>query len=533
MKRNPLGAFTILGAALLLAAPSHAQTPDVVASAVLRADQPGPVVNKNIYGHFAEHLGRGIYEGIWVGPDSPIPNTRGIRNDVVAALKELDIPVLRWPGGCFADEYHWRDGVGPRDQRPSMINTHWGGVVEDNSFGTHEFMDLVEQLGTDAYITGNVGSGTPQEMMEWVEYMTSDAISPMANLRRQNGREKPWRVPYFGIANEPWGCGGSMRPEYYADEYRRYNTFVKNYDRSRPIYRIAAGASVDDYRWTEVLMDVAGRRMDGLSLHYYTLPTGQWGTKGTATGFGEDLWFSTLQRTLRMDELIAKHAAIMDKAEAEAKPGPWPGADKKVGLVVDEWGTWYDPEPGSVPGFLHQQNTLRDALVAALNFHIFHRHADRVTMANIAQTVNVLQAMILTDQEKMLRTPTYWVFEMFKVHQDGTFLPVELESPDYVFGGERIPMVSASATRAADGSATHLSLANTSPSQAVTLTVELAGLAPKAVSGRVLTAPAMDAHNTFDAPDAVQPEAFTGATVEGNTLEVKLPARSVVVLALS
>jgi alpha-N-arabinofuranosidase len=528
-------AFVTVLALLLAAARGHAQAPAAgTASAVLRADQPGPVVNRNVYGHFAEHLGRGIYEGIWVGPDSPIPNTRGIRNDVLAALLALDVPVLRWPGGCFADEYHWRDGIGPREKRPSMINTHWGGVVEDNSFGTHEFMDLVEQLGTDAYITGNVGSGTPQEMMEWVEYLTSDAISPMADLRRQNGREKPWRVPYFGIANEPWGCGGNMRPEYYADEYRKYNTFVKNYDRSKPIYRIAAGANSQDYKWTEVLMNVAGRRMDGLSLHYYTLPTGNWATKGSATGFGEDLWFSTLKRTLHMDELITKHAEIMDKAEAEMKAGPTNrrGADKKVGLVVDEWGTWYDPEPGSKPGFLYQQNTLRDALVAALNFHVFHRHAGRVVMANIAQTVNVLQAMILTDKEKMLRTPTYWVFEMFKVHQGGTFLPVELQSPDYAFGQEKIPMVSASATRSAKDSAVSLSLANTSPAQAVTLTVKLAGLAPKSVTGRVLTASATNAHNTFAAPDAVQPAAFSGAAVKGDTLEVKLPAKSVVVLAL-
>ena len=341
-------------------------------------------------------------------------------------------------------------------------------------------------------------------------------------------------MAYFGIANEPWGCGGNMRPEYYADEYRRYNTFVKNYDRSKPIYRIAAGANAQDYKWTEVLMSMAGRRMDGLSLHYYTLPTGNWAAKGSATGFGEDLWFSTLQRTLRMDELITKHAEIMDKAEAEMRSAPMgrPGADKKVGLVVDEWGTWYDQEPGSKPGFLYQQNTLRDALVAALNFHIFQRHADRVVMANIAQTVNVLQAMILTDKEKMLRTPTYWVFEMFKVHQGGTFLPVELQSPDYAFGQEKIPMLSASATRAADGSAVHLSLANTSPAQAVTLTVKLTGVAPKSVAGRVLTAPAMNAHNTFEAPNAVQPVAFTGAALKGDTLQVKLPAKSVVVLAL-
>jgi alpha-N-arabinofuranosidase len=280
------------------------------------------------------------------------------------------------------------------------------------------------------------------------------------------------------------------------------------------------------------MMSVAGRRMDGLSLHHYTLPTGNWGKKGSATDFGEEQWFSTLKRTLRMDELITKHAEIMDKAEAEWKPGPWRGAKKKIELVVDEWGTWYDPEPGREPGFLYQQNTLRDALVAALHFHIFHRHADRVTMANIAQTVNVLQAMILTDKEKMIRTPTYWVFEMFKVHQDGTFLPVELASPDYVFGEEKIPMVSASATRAADGSATHLSLANASPSQAVTLSVKLAGLTPKTVAGRILTATMMNAHNTFEAPDAAQPVAFNGATLEGDRLQVKLPGKSVVVLAL-
>jgi alpha-N-arabinofuranosidase len=516
---------------LLLAWPvvAHVQAPapaapaaPMAATATLRADQPGPVVNRNIYGHFAEHLGRGIYEGIWVGPGSPIPNTRGIRNDVLAALRALNIPVLRWPGGCFADEYHWKDGIGPREKRPAMINTHWGGVVEDNSFGTHEFMDLVELLGTDAYITGNVGSGTAQEMMEWVEYLTSDAVSPMANLRRQNGRDKAWRVPYFGIGNEPWGCGGNMRPEYYADEFRKYNTFIKNYDRAKPIYRIASGADSFNYTWTEVLMDRVGRRMNGSSLHYYTLPTGNWRAKGSATAFDEDQWFSTLSRTLRMDELITKHAAIMDKTDPE----------KRVGIVVDEWGTWYDVEPGTEPGFLYQQNTMRDAVVAALNFHIFHRHADRVVMANIAQTINVLQAMLLTDKEKMLRTPTYWVFEMLKVHQGGTFLPVELQSPDYAFGDQKIPAISASATRAADGKTVHLSLANTSPRQVVTLRVALSGVTARSATGRILTAGAMNAHNTFASPDAVKPVPFDGATLAGGALDVRLPARSVVVVEL-
>jgi alpha-N-arabinofuranosidase len=518
-----LAAALVLSPILLARGQAPPATPQGAPVAVtLRADQPGPVVNRNIYGHFAEHLGRGIYEGIWVGPASPIPNTRGIRNDVLAALRELNVPVLRWPGGCFADEYHWKDGIGPREKRPSMINTHWGGVVEDNSFGTHEFMDLVELLGTSAYITGNVGSGTPQEMMEWVEYLTSDAISPMANLRRQNGREKAWRVPYFGLGNEPWGCGGNMRPEYYADEFRKYNTFIKNYDRSKPIYRIAGGASDFNYAWTEILMERVGRRMNAASLHYYTLPTGNWNKKGSATAFGEDLWFATLSRTLRMDELITKHAAIMDRTDP----------DRRIGLAIDEWGTWYDVEPDTEPGFLYQQSTMRDALVAALNFHVFHKHAGRVVMTNIAQTVNVLQAMILTDKEKMIRTPTYWVFEMFKVHQGGTFLPLELTPPDYAFGSEKIPAVSASATRSADGRVVHLSLANTTPARALPIAVTLAGLKAVSAAGRLLTAPTMQAHNTFAAPDAVKPVPFDGLTLAGGVLTLTLPAKSVAVVEL-
>lgn len=496
------------------------------ASATLCAGAPGPVVNRNVYGHFAEHLGRGIYEGLWVGPDSPIPNTRGIRDDVLAALKALDVPVLRWPGGCFADEYHWKDGVGPRERRPRIINTHWGSVVENNHFGTHEFMDLCEQLGCEPYICGNVGSGSVREMMEWVEYLTSDAASPMADLRRANGREKPWRVRYFGVGNESWGCGGSMRPEYYADEYRRYNTFVKNYPGNQ-VYRIACGANSDDFRWTEVLMREAGRNMDGLSLHYYTIPRG-WPPRDSATRFDEAMWHLTLSKALVMETLIRRHGAIMDVHDPE----------KRVGMIVDEWGTWFEQEPGSTPGFLYQQNTLRDALVAALHFHIFHRHADRVVMANIAQTVNVLQAMILTDGPRMLRTPTYWVFEMFKVHQGGVVLPVDLrDAPGYAVeggeaGGAPIPAVSAGATRRAADGVVDVSLVNVHPREAARIELRLDRLAPMRVSGRVLTAAAMNAHNTFDAPDAVAPAAFAGAKLADGLLVAELPPMSVVALEL-
>ncbi|MCX7046199.1 MAG: alpha-N-arabinofuranosidase [Candidatus Sumerlaeota bacterium] len=510
--------FLLSLAAIFMACQSLSRAAEAFeASLVLRAGEPGPKVNRNIYGHFAEHLGRCIYEGLWVGEDSPIPNTRGIRNDTVAALKALDLPVLRWPGGCFADMYHWKDGIGPREKRPKIINTHWGGVVENNHFGTHEFLDLCEQLGCEPYICGNVGSGSPQEMCEWIDYMTSDADSPLANLRRQNGRDKPWRVRYFGVGNENWGCGGNMRPEYYADVYRHFQTYVKNYSGNQ-IYRIACGANGGDTKWTEALMSIAGTKMQGLSLHYYT-NTG--GKRIPATQIAESDWHTILRRTLKMDELITTHAAIMDRYD----PG------KRVGMIVDEWGTWYAVEPGTNPGFLYQQNTLRDALVAALNFHIFHRHADRVTMANIAQTINVLQAMILTDKEKMLRTPTYHVFEMFKVHQGGTFLPVDVTAPPYKLGSEEMPSISASATRNGEG-VVHLSLVNANPNAAAQVICAINGITPKSVSGRVLTAPEMNAHNTFDKPDSVRPAAFDGAKLSGGKLNIALPAKAVVILEM-
>jgi alpha-N-arabinofuranosidase len=495
------------------------------ATLTLDASKPGPVIDKNIYGHFTEHLGHCVYEGIWVGPDSKIPNVRGIRSDVVAALKQLAVPQVRWPGGCFADEYHWRDGIGPRESRPAMINTHWGGVVENNHFGTHEFLDFCEQVGADPYICLNVGSGTVQEAMEWVEYMTSDADSPLTRLRAKNGREKPWRVPYLAIGNESWGCGGNMTPQFYADNFRRYNTFVKNYVRGAEgrITRIACGPDGANYEWTETLMKGVGNRMQGLALHNYTLPTGSWrGSKGSATQFGEEQYFSTLVNAFRMEELVAKHSAIMDKYDPQ----------KRIALVVDEWGVWTDVEPGTNPGFLYQQNSLRDAIVAAVHLHIFQAHADRVTMANIAQMINVLQSVILTDKEKILLTPTYWVFEMFKVHHGATSLPLALAAPDYTSGGKTIPAVSASASRGKDGRI-HLSLANCDATKPIALACSLTGVTAKTVSGRILTAPAINSINTFAAPHTVEPAAFQGAKLDNGALKIELPAKSIVVLELN
>jgi alpha-N-arabinofuranosidase len=486
---------------------------------VLDADIRKGKISKNIYGHFSEHLGRCIYEGIWVGKDSPIPNTDGIRNDVIEALKAMKIPVLRWPGGCFADEYHWMDGIGPYDKRPEMINTHWGGVTENNHFGTHEFMRLCELIGAEPYICGNVGSGTVKEMQQWVEYITFDGKSPMADLRRANGREEPWKLTYFGVGNENWGCGGNMRPEYYADEYRRYATYIRNFGGNK-IYKIACGANSGDYRWTEVLMREAGKMMDGLSLHYYTVP-GDWNTKGSAVDFDDTKWFDTLKKTLFMEELVTRHSVIMDQNDPE----------KRVGLIVDEWGTWYDVEPGTNPGFLYQQNTLRDALVAGINLNIFNNHCDRVKMANIAQTINVLQAVILTEGEKMLLTPTYHVFHMYQVHQDADLLSMTLENEEYRFGNEAIPQVSASASVDQDGKI-HISICNLSHDSDVDIDCELRGATASKVSGTILTAQAMNAHNTFDSPENIKPAAFGGASLKDGRLSVQMPSKSVVVLTV-
>jgi alpha-N-arabinofuranosidase len=484
---------------------------------VIHADQGKETINRNIYGHFSEHLGHCIYGGIWVEEESSIPNTRGIRNDIVAALKRSKIPVLRWPGGCFADEYHWMDGIGPRGDRPTMINTHWGGVTENNHFGTHEFLDLCEQLGCEPYICGNLGSGMVREMQQWVEYITSDGVSPMTDLRKKNGRERPWKLTFFGVGNENWGCGGSMTPDFYADQYRRYATYVRDFGDNH-IFKIACGPNRDDYKWTEVLMREAGRQMSGLALHYYC---GTGNKSRSATKFAEDDWFSLLQKALRMEELVDKHSEIMDRYDPR----------KRVALVVDEWGAWHQVEPGTNPGFLYQQNTLRDALVAGVTLNIFNRHCGRVRMANIAQIVNVLQAMILTDQAKMLLTPTYHVFEMYAVHHDATLLPTDLNCDNYRLGQDKIPALSVSSSRDRSGKI-HVTLCNLNPHAQEEVSCELRGAQAKAISGRVLTAAEMQAHNTFESPETLKPGEFQGSKITNNGFAATLPARSVVVLEL-
>lgn len=480
------------------------------------------VINKNIYGHFAEHLGACIYEGFYVGEaNKTIPHTNGVRNDIVAALKKLKVANLRWPGGCFADTYQWKDGVGPKDKRPAIVNRWWGGVTEDNSFGTHDFLNMCELIGTQPYLAANVGSGTVQNFTDWIQYVSAAPnSSPMSKWRAQNGRDKAWNVKIWGVGNEAWGCGGNMKPDYYANIYRQYATFMTDWTNSDSLFRVASGANVDDYNWTETLMrDIPHNMMEGVALHHYSFV--KWSEKGSATDYSEEQYFATMKTALRMEELVTKHSVIMDKYDPK----------KKIALVVDEWGGWYNVEPGTNPGFLYQQNTMRDAMIAGITLNVFHNHCDRVRMANLAQAVNVLQSVILTSKEKMILTPTYHVMEMYNVHQDATMIPVKIISNDYVLGTDKLPAVSVSASKDKDG-ITHISLVNIDASKSQDIAVNINGTKFSSVSGSIITSKKLQDFNSFDEPNSIQPADYKEAKLSGNTLQAKLPPFSVVVLTL-
>jgi alpha-N-arabinofuranosidase len=516
MKRRTL---SLIGLTFLLTASAGATAASgqTVHRMTLDADGGEETISRHIYGHFAEHLGRGIYDGIW--RETATGQFR-IRDDVVEALRAIQIPNLRWPGGCFADYYFWKDGVGPRDQRPSIVNALWGGVTENNSVGTHEFMELVERLDTEPIVVGNVGSGTVREMAQWWQYVNHPGPSPMADWRKENGRDEPWNIRYWGVGNESWGCGGNMRAERYADAFLRYSTFLHEYANVRP-FRIAAGPAGGDTAWTDVMMRIAGDQMDGLDVHHYTI-LGDWQTrKGEAVDYGEAEWFELMRRGWNTESIVRNHAEIMDRHDPA----------KRVWLIMGEWGTWHEPEPGSPPGFLYQQQTIRDALVASQSLNIFNQHADRVKMANIAQTVNVLQAMILTRGEQMILTPTYHVFDFYTVHHDATLLPMELDAGEYSFDGESIRAITASASRDEDG-AIHITVSNLDPRNARRIEGTVQGQAVRNVSGRILTADDMRAHNTFESPNVVAPKPFDGARLAGDRLTIDLPPMSLVVLRL-
>jgi alpha-N-arabinofuranosidase len=526
-----LRALLVIGALAWL--PGEASLAEAYEARItIDASRPGAVIDPNIYGQFVEHLGRGVYEGIWVGPDSPIPNTRGIRNDVVAALRKIRIPLVRWPGGCYAETYHWRDAIGPLAQRPRGVNTAWGDEVESNHFGTHEFMDFIEQVGAQPYISVNVASGTPAEAQAWMQYLTGPATSGAGQERARNGRTEPWKIPFIGIGNETWGCGGNMTAEYYSDIYRQYVSVLSSYG-----MMIASDANSDDYAWTETFLTRALYRhpkdvpttlayigkqsqVGMISVHFYTFSGNDWGKKSPATGFSEDDWARSMERTWKTDEMITRHSAILDRHDPKGQ----------VGISFSEWGAWWARDEKR-PSNLYQANTLRDAVIAGLSLNIFQNHAARVRMANIAQMVNVLQSLILTDKENILLTPTYHVFDLYQGHQGATLLPTDVASPDYSRNGVKIPPLSVSASRAANGGMT-LSMVNLDPRRAAKIEIAVNGREVRTVTGRVLTAESMDARPEFGKVDPLVPATLNATAVRRGVVSLVAPAKSVVVLEL-
>lgn len=487
----------------------------------IHTDKATETISKHIYGHFAEHLGRGIYDGFYVGKNSPIPNINGIRTDIVDALRELKIPVLRWPGGCFAEQYHWKDGIGPAKDRPLVVNSFWGGVTEDNSFGTHEFLELCELLDTEPYIAVNIASGTVQDASQWIEYVTSDKDSQITRMRKKNGRVQPWNVKYWGIGNENWGCGGSMDANYYADVFKRFSTYCN------ASYKIASGGIFDDLEWTRTFMSEIKKVPNfidiahGLSYHYYTIAN-DWSVKGSSTDFDQNEWYRSMSQTLKMENNIEDHITIMDELDP----------DNKIALIADEWGTWYDVEPGTNPGFLYQQNTLRDALVAALGLNIFNNHARRIKMANIAQTVNVLQAMILTKDDQIVKTPTFYVFKMYKVHQDATLLPSDVTVENYSTNEGTIPSLSVSSSLNSAGDI-NITIANVDPNKNIQTQIKLIGISKiGSATGKIITADKMNGLNDFGNEEMVNITDFINFKMNNNSIEVDLPSKSVVLLTV-
>ncbi|MBX2873637.1 MAG: alpha-N-arabinofuranosidase [Saprospiraceae bacterium] len=481
----------------------------------LQEKQKPTIISKHIYGHFAEHLGRCIYDGFYVGEKSDIPNTDGVRNDIITALQELKVPNLRWPGGCFADSYHWKDGVGPISERPTIVNRWWGGTVEDNSFGTHDFLNLCEKIGAEPYLAANVGSGQVQELADWVEYVNSKGGGPMGEWRKKNGREKPWNVKYWGVGNEMWGCGGNMTPEYYANIYRQYATFMPDWT-GKGMYRIASGASEDDYHWTEVLMrDVKKSLIEGVALHSYSVI--DWGNKGPDITFSNAQYFKTMKKAWRMEELIRKHTAIMDKYDPK----------QEIDLIVDEWGGWYDGDKEM--GVLYQQNTMRDAMIAGVTLNIFNNWSHRVKMANLAQTVNVLQAVLLTKGHQLVLTPTYHVMKMYNVHQDAELISVQFDTPSYEMDGESLPALSVSASKNAED-VIHVSLVNIDHQQGHEIALDLEDLGVNQVSATILSGDDLQAYNSFEKPDQIKPVAFKQVKYTNGKVSLVIPPFSIIVL---
>jgi len=530
MKMSRRG-FARAGAAASLAALLPRGVVGAASSArkvLVHADREVGVVRPEFHSHFAEHLGSCVYGGIWVGRNSPLPNVNGFRKAAVDYLKALGVPVLRWPGGCYADDYHWREGIGPH--RPKRVNIHWGNYTEDNSFGTHEFVAFCRLIGAEPYIAANVGTGSPREMRDWIEYCNFPGGSELSDERAANGSREPFGVRYWGVGNELWGCGGNMRPEQAADEFRRFASFARTFGDSR-LYLVGCGPNGNDHRWTRGFMDTlaGGRPMpDGYSMHYYengSLPTEQ---------FTAEAMYAQLNLFPRVEQAIIQQRDLLDTYDPA----------RKIGLILDEWGVW-DRIPASDEqkyGRLWQQSTMRSAVAAALGLNLFNRQADKLYMCNIAQMVNVLQSVLLTEgpeSPKCVRTTTYYAFQLFQPHRGKTAVAVEadgnrLPDPAAAPAGRAAPAspppdLSVSASRR--GPALVISFVNPRHDLDMEVDCTLRGIVGRTGHAQILHDSDLNAANGFDGPERIVPKPHD-VTVEAGRLRLGLPAMSVCTVAM-
>ena len=503
-----LAAMAACGTAASAATRAVMRRAEPTATITILPKEPIGTIRPAVYSQFAEHIGGVIYDGVWVGPDSKIPNVQGIRKDIIDHVKRIGPVVVRWPGGCFADAYHWRDGIGPREKRPRR-HGRWRDDTESNQFGTHEFLTFCKLCGVEPYLAANVGTGTASEYQNWVEYCNAPAgATSLADERGANGDRDPFGVRYWGVGNESWGCGGKFTPEDYCREYRRFTEWVPNY--GVPLYLIAAGPNGNDVDWTRRFFakwaDGARAPIRGWSPHYYC------GTTGHATKFTDDQWYEMLEKANRMERLIGDQWAAMGEFDRE----------HKVKLIIDEWGTWH-PEGTEINKrhLFEQMGTLRDALVAGLTLDTFNRHADKVDMANIAQLVNNLQSLFLADGDKFVATPNFHVFETYRPHQGAQAVRLDVQAPEVGFkaGGRdaKVFRVAGSASRNERGLT--LTLVHTHASEPAEIVVRVRDAKIARARHTTLTHKALNAHNTFERPDEVTP---TAADVEAREGELRL-----------
>ena len=495
-------------------------------SVVVRPGVEIGVVRPELHGHFAEHLGSCVYGGLWVGKNSRIPNVNGYRKAAVDALRELGIPVLRWPGGCFADNYHWRDGIGPVDKRPKRVNMNWANALEDGSFGLHEFIGLCRLIEAEPYLSVNVGSGTPQEALDWVEYCNFPKGTTLSDERIANGAPEPFRVRYWGIGNEAWGCGGRMTPEYYANIYRQYSNYMRSFGGTTP-FLVACGPNQNDANWTRGFFNGmgGGRGPSGFAMHYYqngSLPP----TEFTVDAMNQQLsTFQTVERAIvyqrtLIDSFNPPMAGRGGRAGAPAGRG---GMAPGVALLLDEWGVWdrLTGEEQTKYGQLWQQSTMRSAVAAGLGLNIFNRQADKLYMCNIAQIVNVLQSLLLTDGhtgQNCVKSTTYHAFALFKPHRSKTAVKVES-------GGTDPLDLSMSASKS--GSELVISFVNPKSDAGLRIDCALDGRTAKSATAQILTHKDFNAANTFGTPNAIVPQSHL-IQVPGSSVRLDLPPMSIV-----